>query len=111
MYAFYIDSITAHMQMYVHVCKHSTENVTAPSCVNEYLDSVDEEAVHDVDGDVAVDGGEEEGEEPAEGDHGQNLQLVLEQLEEIGQVLDHHVLEHNWRLGGGRKEGGKGGRK
>lgn len=67
-----------------------------------YLAPVDEEAVDNVDGDIAADGGEEEREEPAERDHGQDLQLVLEQLEQVGQVLDHHALKHSWaRRGGG----------
>ena len=42
-------------------------------CVTLYLDPINQKAVNDVDGDVIVHDGEEQGEEPAEGDHGQNL--------------------------------------
>ena len=42
-------------------------------CVTLYLNPINQKAVNDVDGDVIVHDGEEEGEEPAEGDHGQNL--------------------------------------
>ena len=41
--------------------------------VTPHLDPINQKAVNDVDGDVVVHDREEEGEEPAEGDHGQNL--------------------------------------
>ena len=43
-----------------------------------HLGSIDKEAVEDVDGSGAVHDGEEEGEEPAETDHGQDVESVLQ---------------------------------
>ena len=42
-------------------------------CITLYLDPINQKAVNDVDGNIIVQDGEEQGEEPAEGDHGQNL--------------------------------------
>ena len=49
------------------------QHYTVLHYVTLYLDPINQKAVNDVDGDVIVHDREEEGEEPAEGDHGQNL--------------------------------------
>ena len=49
------------------------QHYTVLHYVTPHLDPINQKAVNDVDGDVVVHDREEEGEEPAEGDHGQNL--------------------------------------
>ncbi len=61
------------------------------------LCTVNEEAVYDVDCDTVIHDREEESEEPAEGDHGHDLKLVLEQGVEFGQMLLSQPLKHNYK--------------
>ena len=44
--------------------------------------------------------GEEEGEEPAQRDHGEDLQLVLQKMVELGEMLGGELLEYHWGRGG-----------
>jgi len=60
-----------------------------------YLDPINKEAVDDVDGGGVVHDGEEEGKKPAQGDHGQDLQLVFEEHVQLRKVLLCQTLKHH----------------